>query len=337
MRLSIIVPIYNMAADEKLTFCVNSLLNQELDDYEIILVDDCSTDNSYEIAKDYAARFPERISVYQTPYNNKQGAARNIGLKHAKGDWVGFIDSDDWAHPKMYADMLKKADETGADLVSCGCNLVSEHTFEVGQVIENTRQDQTGVLDDEKYRSLIMHSGSVVIKIYKTEVLKNNNLTFPEGMFYEDNAVASFWIMHFKHFEKVDEPYYYYYQHESSTVHHISEAKCRDRLKAGELMYDFFKEADLLDRFKPELEFRFTELYYTNTLFTYVRMNRAKLSFLREMKRGMKKRFPSFEENPYYQKTFDAEQKKLMHMHMKSSILFLLYYRSLTLFRRLFR
>ena len=108
IRLSIIVPVYNMAADGKLQYCLDSLVNQSLKDeeYEIIAVDDCSTDNSWEILKNYQNRYPDKFIALHSEKNLHQGGAKNIGLAIAKGEWLGFIDSDDWVVPDYYERLL---------------------------------------------------------------------------------------------------------------------------------------------------------------------------------------------------------------------------------------
>ena len=117
MKLSVIVPVYNMAGDGKLNFCLDSLVGQTLDDYEIIAVNDASTDNSMEILRQYESKYPEKVKVIDLPVNRHQGGARNAGIKTAKGEWIGFIDSDDWIAPETYEKLIKKGEETGADVV----------------------------------------------------------------------------------------------------------------------------------------------------------------------------------------------------------------------------
>ena len=153
----------------------------------------------------------------------------------AQGEWIGFIDSDDWVSPDYYEKLLKKAEETGADLVGCDYSLVDHHTFTVGKVIVNNTPDQTGELMEEQHKSLFIRPGSMVLKIYKHSVIWENRLDFPEHIFYEDNCAGPLWSLYFRHFARVEEPLYYYYQHAVSTVHHITEEKCRDRMKAAEL------------------------------------------------------------------------------------------------------
>ena len=129
MKLSIIVPVFNMAAEGKLEYCLDSLVNQTVEDYEIIAVDDCSTDRSFEILKDYEARFPEKFRAVHSEVNRHQGGAKNIGMKMAAGDWIGFIDSDDWITPDMYEKLIQRAESTGADLVGCDYCLTEEHSM----------------------------------------------------------------------------------------------------------------------------------------------------------------------------------------------------------------
>lgn len=335
MKLSIVVPVYNMAGGGKLEYCLNSLIRQTAGDYEIICVDDASEDESYTILKGYEERYPEKVRAFRMEENGRQGAARNRGMQYAGGEWIGFFDSDDFAAPDMYEKLLRKAEETGADVVGCQYQITDKQSMEPGRVVVNNTEEQTGILGTEQYKLLMKKPGSMVIKIYKKEVIDRYHLSFPEKVFYEDNCAAPVWMLHFKHFELVDEPLYYYYQHDASTVHHISLAKCEDRLTTGKMLVDWCKKSGFYVPYKWELEYRFTELYYVNTLFSYmVGKERVKIRFLKKMADGIKEEFPDFQENPYYKQTYDAEQKRLIRYHMKSSLFFFLYYRALNGFRK---
>lgn len=336
MRLSIIVPVYNMGADGKLNFCMDSLVNQTISDYEIIAVNDASTDNSLEVLREYEAKYPEKVKVVTYPVNKRQGGAKNEGLKVACGEWIGFIDSDDWVTPDYYEKLLEKAQATGADMVGCDYSLVSEHTFQVGRSVVNNTDDQTGELDEEKHKKHILRSGSMVIKIYKHDVIRENNLSFPEGIFYEDNCAGPLWSLYFKRFERVTEPMYYYYQHAVSTVHYITEEKCRDRVRAEELFYKECKERGFLEKYPEEIEFRFTELCYVITLFSYMQgAKNPKLSFVKELRKAVAERFPEFEKNRYYKQLVGAEEQKWIALQGKSDALFYWYYRLKLFVRKL--
>jgi len=327
MKCSVIVPVYNMAADGKLEYCLNSLVHQTLKDLEIIAVDDASTDCSLEILRRFEADYPGRVRVIHYEKNKRQGGAKNEGLKAAAGEWIGFIDSDDWVTPDYYERLIGKAEETGADVVGCHYSLTAEHTMRTGTVVRNNTEDQTGVCTKEKRRSLVMRPGSMVIKVYRGSMIRENGLCFPEGIFYEDNCAAPVWMLYCRRFELIDEPLYYYYQHSVSTVHHISEERCRDRMKAAELMTAECDRRGFSEEYRPEIEFRFTELYYINTLFSYLSgMKRPRLSFVSELRSGMKRYFPDFEKNPYYLKEIGEEERKLVSLHRKSNVGFYCYY-----------
>ena len=335
MTLSIIVPVFNMALDGKLAFCLDSLVNQTVTDYEIIAVNDASTDNSLEILRAYESKYPALIKVVTYPDNRHQGGARNEGLKHACGEWISFIDSDDWVCPEYFEKLLNKAYEKGADVVGTSYSVVFKHTYEVGQINKTDLPKYTGITDTEKHKLLLMNSGSMVMKIYRRELIEENNLSFPEHMFYEDNAMAPVWSLYFKHFEFVDEPMYYYYQHENSTVHTVTEERSRDRLKAIEILISEMQKRGFYEGYKEELEAVFIRTYIVNTLFGYmIACKDRKLSFVREIKAGIFKYFPDFRKNKYYDSIPDAEQKKMLDLFMKNTLTFYVYYGALWKYRR---
>lgn len=336
MKLSVIVPVYNMAADGKLEYCLNSLVNQTVTGYEIIAVDDCSTDNSLEILRSYEEKYPDKFKVIASPENRKQGGAKNLGLERAQGEWIGFIDSDDWITPDFYERLLKRAEETGADMVGCDYHLTGEHSMKIGQVVHNNKSFQTGILDKDKYRSLILDSGSLVVKIYKRHIILDYPNRFPEHIFYEDNAISNSWMLRAKHFEYIEEPLYYYYQHDTSTVHTITKKRCEDRMEAARVMVKEAKEFGYLEEYYPEIESSFTTLFYVNTLFTYMAgVKKKKFGFVKALGKEMKETFPGFMENQYYQERVHDEERKLIKMHMKSTLYFMLYYKMLWGYRNL--
>lgn len=335
MKLSIIVPVYNMAADGKLEYCLNSLVNQTIDDYEIIAVDDCSTDNSFAVLKEYEARYPEKLLAIHSDVNKHQGGAKNIGLKLASGEWIGFIDSDDWITPDMYERLIRRAEETGADLAGCDYSLTGEHSMKIGRIVHNNKPSQSGILDKEKRKSLILDGGSLVVKIFRRSMIIEHALWFPEDIFYEDNALGNSYLLLAEHFEYIEEPLYYYYQHDTSTVHTISPKRCEDRMEAGRLMLQEAQRHHYMEDYRQELEYSFTLLFYINTLFTYMAgVKPVKYRFVKAMGEEMKRTFPEFQKNPYYQERTHAEEKKLIRMQQKSTLCFMLYYQLLWAYRR---
>lgn len=335
MKLSIIVPVYNMAAERKLEYCLDSLVSQTVTDYEIIAVDDCSTDGSWKILQEYGKRFPEKFRAVHLKENLHQGGAKNVGLKMAQGEWIGFIDSDDWITPDFYERLLRKAQETGADMVGCDYSLTQERGRKIGQIVHNNKPEQTGVLNKEKYRSLILDSGSLVVKIYRRQIILDYPNRFPEHIFYEDNAISNSWMLRARHFEYIPEPLYYYYQHDASTVHTITKKRCEDRMEAARVMIREAVQFGFLEEYYPEIESSFTTLFYVNTLFSYMAgVKKKEYGFVKALGREMRETFPGFMENKYYRERVHGEERKLIAMHMKSTLWFMIYYRLLWGYRK---
>lgn len=336
MELSIIVPVYNMAGGGKLNYCMDSLLAQTIDDYEIIAVDDASTDDSFAILQRYEQTNPGRVRAVRSPENRRQGGARNLGIEHARGEWIGFIDSDDWIAPDMYEKLLKKARETGADTVGCQYQLTYEQSMKPGKLIVNHIPEHTGILGEAQYRKWMLMPGSMVIKIYQKSVIDQYHLRFPEHTFYEDNCAGSLWMLRFRHFELVDEPLYYYYQHEASTVHRVTKERCYERMKTAALLVKECRQQGFYEPYREELEARFTQLYYVNTLFSYMAGIRVpSIRFLKELRDGMNAHFPHFRDNPYYEEMYDKEQKKMIDLHMRHPVWYALYDKALRIYRRI--
>lgn len=327
MKLSIIVPVYNMASDDKLKFCMDSLIAQTITDYEIIAVDDCSTDNSLEILHEYEAKYPDKVIVKRTPENLHQGGAKNIGMNIAKGEWIGFIDADDWVTPDYYERLIARGEETGADMVGCDYCLVNEHTYVQTKPEKNNTEEQTGILDEDKYRLLMLDCGSLVVKVYRREIVIDHPGRFPEHIFYEDNALARSWMLRAHRFEYIDEPLYYYYQHGDSTVHTITTERLSDRMSAARIMIEEAKKYNYFERFYDELEYSFAVLFYMNTLMSYMMCVRPKhIKWVKALGDEMRESFPGFMDNKYFISMIHPEEQKWARMQQKNTAYFMFYY-----------
>lgn len=336
MKLSIIVPVYNMMADGKLQNCLDSLVKQNVEDMEIIAVDDKSTDDSLRLLQEYSARYGERFIAIASPENKRQGGAKNIGLQHAKGEWIGFIDSDDWIAGDMFSKLLKRAEETGADVVGCDYLLTDEIGKETGVVVQNNTEKQIGVLEESQYRALLLNPGSMVVKIYKRELFEKNNIVFPEKMFYEDNAIGVLPLLYAKHFERVSEALYFYYQNPHSTVHTVSIERCRDRMRAARRYKEECEKRGFYQKYPEEINYKVFELGYKNTFFSYLQATeKPSKAFAQELREFLTEMVPVYVENPYYKQNVDAETDKLIGMHMRNTRVFLLYYKVLKMYRKL--
>lgn len=177
--ISVIVPVYNV--EPYLRKCLESVLNQTYRDLEILIIDDGSTDNSGQICDEY--KKDERVRVLHTE-NRGLSAARNLGLDEANGDWIGFVDSDDWIEPDMYEVLLRKAEETGADVVECGCYTDYATTSDEHPAIQRM------VSNIEAVEALIKNEVRTQVwnKIWRSHLF--TDIRFPEGHSFEDVATT---------------------------------------------------------------------------------------------------------------------------------------------------
>lgn len=146
--ISVIVPIYNTAS--LLPRCIDSLLNQTLDNIEIILVNDASPVNSLEIIKDYEKKYFPKIKTISSKINLKQGGARNLGIELAQGEYIGFVDSDDWCEPTMYQLLYEKAKSTNSEICYCYRKRVDENNNVLEDKIRHHLHD--GLVNDENLK-----------------------------------------------------------------------------------------------------------------------------------------------------------------------------------------
>ncbi len=180
-KVSVIVPVYN--AEKYLEQCLDSLVAQTLTDIEIILIDDGSTDNSAEICKKYLS--DSRVSYYHKE-NEGLAAARDDGMLHANGKYIGFVDSDDWIKPEMYEKMYLAAKSNDSDIVFCNCQQNEEGHIFTPEMADGP-YDREGIFTEilPKTLAYIGKGGakrairwSNCLRIYKSETLKKNNIRF---------------------------------------------------------------------------------------------------------------------------------------------------------------
>ena len=218
MKLSVIVPVYNV--EKYLEECVDSLLNQTMKDLEIFLVDDGSTDRSGAIADRFAKENPDRVHTLHLN-NGGQGRARNAALPMAQGDYIGFVDSDDWIERDMYEKMLDRAEQTGADVVVC--DFLEHYADGREQTLPACFQDHP-----------LSAAGSSCNKIFRRSLV--GDLRFPEGLWYEDFYFSAVMLLRSKRTEFIPEPLYVYRRGQESTMHNNNARKNLDMLKIMELI-----------------------------------------------------------------------------------------------------
>ena len=181
-KISIIVPVYN--EEEYVSTCLDSLVKQTLDDIEIITIDDNSTDNSLNILLDYARKYPN-IKVYHNEKNIGQGASRNRGLKLATGEYIGFVDSDDYVRSTMYEDMYKAlVNNNYPELVTTEIIFVKDDSY-ANIDLEFLARGKEKIINPIQDRFFVIsESPTVCNKIFRKDTLKD--FYFVEDSLFED-------------------------------------------------------------------------------------------------------------------------------------------------------
>ena len=212
MKLSIIVPVYNVK--DYLPACLDTLVRQTVSDYEIILVDDGATDGSGAICEEYADRYPALIRTKHID-NGGQGRARNFGIDMARGDYLGFVDSDDWVELTMYEKLLRRAEETGADVVVCDF---------LARFSDGREEYLPACVQEHPLAS----AGSSCNKLFRRSTV--GELRFPTGLWYEDFYFSAMLLLRSARTEFIAEPLYIYRRGQESTMHNKNAAKNLDML-----------------------------------------------------------------------------------------------------------
>lgn len=214
VQLSVIVPVYNV--ESYLKRCVDSILEQTFEEFEVILVDDGSLDNSSEICNKYSES-DKRVKVIHKK-NGGLSSARNAGLNIAKGEYIAFIDSDDYVSKDMFKTMINLALSNNYDIVSCGFKRFYENSCNE-PVCRGTIYKYSNIeaLSNYllEYDNVNRKIDTVVWnKIYKRELF--NDITFPEGKIYEDGYVTYKLLYKANNIAHIDDELYYYFQRQDS-------------------------------------------------------------------------------------------------------------------------
>lgn len=211
-KLSVIIPVYNV--EDYLKECLDSVCNQTLNDLEIICINDGSTDNSLNILNQYTQK-DERIKII-TKENGGQASARNLGIKEATGEYIAFVDSDDFIEKDMFEKMYLKAHDNNLDLVMCKVSLYDNETAEINDVawyymLGVFREFDKDIFNHNDTKDFTCEIAVTPYnKLYKTSLLKDKDILFPEGLIFEDEKFFYDVYLQSKRVSIVDESLYYY-------------------------------------------------------------------------------------------------------------------------------
>ena len=227
-KISVIIPVYN--SEKFLERCINSLVNQKLKDIEFIFIDDGSSDKSTNIIRKFAKNDDRIILINKE--NGGVSSARNLGLEYASGEYIGFVDSDDWIDLEMYSDFYKKAKENYCDIIMCSIVREDANHVQDYEVID-IKKDVVleNIIDKPKYFMSIC--GSACKAIYKRDLLIKNNIKFPVGIKLSEDKIFNFYaVSKSKRIMYIDKYYYHYYENNNSAVRSYRKNMLNDVLEA---------------------------------------------------------------------------------------------------------
>ena len=239
-KISIIVPVYNV--EKYLRRCLDSIVAQTFNDWECILIDDGSPDNSGAICDEYA----EKDSCFRVIHQKNAGvsAARNAGLDVARGEWISFVDSDDWCTLDMLESLLHSAEENDAEVVIGGYSLND------GNKDYETRLPPEGKMSMPKYFDGKWQGPWA--KLIKKSFLHKFNIRFPEGISLAEDLFFTFQLFFYS--SKIcglKNNLYFYYQNQMSACHTIDKKKIEEECfvinKIEKIIESYNKKSDWID------------------------------------------------------------------------------------------
>ena len=235
-KVSIIVPVYNV--EKYLAKCLDSLVNQTLEDVEIIVVDDGSKDNSKQIIDEFQTRYPDKIKSF-VKENGGLSDARNFGLERAIGEYIGFVDSDDYVTAEMFEEMYSLAQKYDAEMVICNLQKVDEN----GKILQKLTQvpNMPEKIDLAKNLSVFSDLGYFACnKLFRKELFKNKR--FKKGVHFEDIQLVPQLLLSCKTLAQTQNYHYQYLERQDSITKTHTE-KGLDLLKAVKDVEEVFKKS----------------------------------------------------------------------------------------------
>lgn len=286
-KVSIIVPIYN--CENYLANCIESILNQSFSDFEVLLIDDGSTDSSYTIINTY--RYDSRVRIFHQE-NRGQASARNLGIKNADSKYITFIDSDDYIDKNMIKCLFELSLKENADITICDIIKVKNNqTYYF--------KNYSYFTDDFRKNYVVSHPGPVA-KLYKKDLFTKNNLYFKENTIYEDLATMPLLGIYAKKIAYLDKGYYYYNIYSGSTMKQVAyHDKLENIFPVMEyLEHEFYKRSK--EHFIEEIEFLYIEHLLYSASLRFLKFD--KIDILKRIQTIIKNKYPNFKKNSYYAK-----------------------------------
>lgn len=282
VKVSVIIPVYNV--EKYLKQCLDSLLRQTLEDIELICVNDGSTDSSLSILQEYA-NTDERIKIFDKE-NEGQGVARNIGIKNATGEFIAFVDPDDWVEVDMYESLYNQAKSLNSQVVFCDYQKVQEHNGKISRphifrkAVSLTKSKPIKVPTCQNIKKPLLYNSFLVAPcqawngIYDATLVKENSIRFADFRCFEDVMFIVRTIVLAQNISYIDKVFYNYRIRKSSTLR-SNEERYIDLINITKAVKDYLLKQDLMNDFDSNFEYfcvsNIYRVYSTMTVEDYKR------------------------------------------------------------------
>ena len=246
MKISLIIPVYNV--EKFLPRCLDSVAAQTYSDLEVIIVNDGSTDGSLQIIDRYAAQNPN-FAVY-TIENSGQGGARNFGLEKAQGEYVAFLDSDDYVAPDCSEKMAAAALSNDSDIVVCSCYDVKEDGTVIAEMGNNIAEGTIHIFESPQ---ILFNRVAPWGKLFRRSVF--GDLRFATRVWYEDMRLIPKLYFNAKKITYIADPLFYYVQRAGSTMNNGNATRNLEIIDAFEDLVSYFEQNGVYDKIKDEIKY----------------------------------------------------------------------------------
>lgn len=314
-RISLIVPVYN--ASSYIEDCLASLVAQTMDEIEVLLVDDHGSDDSMLRAQRYVEAHPSKkqFRYLATPHNMGPGPARNVGVEEAKGEYVGFVDSDDVVSVDFCEQLYKAAKEHDADLVYCQAELVkpNETTPLRNPVIES------GAFEGERRKYFLTHYTTLFVSfLYRRALLSEYGINFPATRSAEDSYFLTCALLATKRMACVDRAMYRYLVHEESLSEVRNPKRYADKIRSFDLLMEFAREHGLYEANRDELDYIYLKKGHLLGILTYIyNEEHPQMLTVCKLHTHLLSYVPYYKANPYYR----ADRKlRLLHTLIRQGL-----------------
>lgn len=312
-KISIIIPCYN--SEQFVDRCLKSIINQTIgiDNLQIILVDDASTDNTYEKLREWELKYPENILLIHNEQNQRQGTCRNIGFQYASGEYIGYVDIDDWLNIEMYEKLVNIMDTYQCDVVSCQIAAELEYP-EKKQSKAEAKISQVLISNDTQRCKYLANAqiGYCMNNLFRKQYLAENNIYYIENLVYEDKFFQELVYLTVNNICFTTEPLYHYFVHQNSISKNRNAKSHYDIVPIIKLIWEEMKQRGYQERFREMLEYRMiTDYYFIAMQIMIVRFDYFPLDMFHQLKQFINKEIPDILNNPYLVQAIG----KMKHYH----------------------